>query len=240
MAQSARLLTSSALQKYIQQNNHGFTVGQVISYNGSAYALAKADTLPNCQGVLMVSLIVDANNFYACQEGYMFNLPTARTPGEQFYVDPVNAGLLTNVMPALNGQVILPCFVSTSSFEGWFYTGSGRRIEPALPFGWTVVLTDTLLAVNQGYFSLTGSVNNLTLPATAAIGDEIIIANIGGSFMVKQTGVQLIQYGNVITTVGAAGTLTSSTQGDTITLVCYQTDDRFQVTSSIGSNLTTT
>lgn len=235
MAQSARSFSSAALQKYIQQNNHGFTVGLVISFNGSVYAKAQADTLPHCQGVLMVSSVIDANNFYASQEGYMFNLPTARTPGLQWYVDPVNPGLLTNIMPTSTGQVILPCFVSTSSFEGWFYTGSGIRIEPAVPFGWIVQTGDGALNVNTGYFSLTGSTNNLTLPSTAQIGDEIIISSIGGNFMVKQTGVQLIEFGNIHTTAGPTGTITSTGIGDTITIVCYQTNDRFQVISSMGN-----
>lgn len=238
MAQSAISLSTAALQKYIHQNNHGFVKGQVISFNGAVYAKAVASSLAGCQGVLMVSSVVDANNFYATQTGYVFNLPVARAPGLQWYVDPVNPGLLTNVMPTGIGQVILPCFVSTSSFEGWFYTGSGTLIEPAILFNWVPVSVNTTVIPNQGY-AAAGNID-LTLPLSIPFGAVIKYANLGFTFNVKQQAGQTIQYGNTITTAGVTGQLTSNTIGDSFELLCINVNQGFQVITSMGSNLTVT
>ena len=193
MAYSARRISVNSISNYITQPNHGFAVGNVVTFNGAAYVLARANSLYNSQGVLMVSVVPDANHFVAIQDGYITQLPTARTPGIQWYLDPVNAGQLTSIIPSSVGNVILPCFVSTNSFEGYFQSNAGQLIESGQLFNWTVVSMNTIMAVNNGYISSSGGLLNMQLPPSSLIGDIIRITNIGGNFKIVQLAGQPIR-----------------------------------------------
>lgn len=237
MAYSARRISVNALEKLITQNNHGFIVGQVVTFNGTQYVLAKADSIFDSQGIVMVSSIVDANDFYVVQDGYVIQLPLARPPGVQYYLDPVVAGGLTAIRPSGVGQIVLPCFVSTASFEGYFQSNAGQMVESGPIFNWTIVTVNSNLSVNQGYMSSSGGTITLLLPAVSNLGDSIRITNLGGNFQITQGVGQSINFGDDTTTVGGGGSITSINVGDSIELVCYMANVGFQVLSSMG-NLT--
>ena len=232
---SARRISVNALEKLVTQNAHGFIVGQLVVFNGTAYVLAKADTLAHCQGVLMVSVIVDVNNFYVVQEGYVTQLPLPRTPGVQFYVDPVNAGALTSIMPATIGQVNLPCFVSTNSYEGYFYTGSGVVVVSGSGFTWQVVGVNQTMVASNGYLTSSGGTVNLQFPALASIGDVFRISNLSGNFKIVQQAGQSVNFGDDTTTVGVTGYIQSASVGDTLEIVCYNANAGFQVLNAMGN-----
>lgn len=240
MGYSARRVSVNALEQWVEQTNHGFFVGQVLTYNGTNYVLAKANSLANCKGVVMVSQILDVNHFLVVQDGFMTGLPLARVPGTQYYVDPVNAGSLTSVMPSASGDVILPCFVATSSFDGYFQSNAAELIESGPMFSWNVVTTNTVMSVNTGYFtnSASGAITML-LPTVASVGDTIKIANVSdtGTFTVTQNASpsQQIDYGNQHTTAGSGGSIASLNIGDAVTLVCYSANTFFIVTDSVGN-----
>ena len=243
MAYSARRISVSGLENYITQINHGFTVGQVVSFNGAAYVLAQANNLKNSQGIVMVSNIPlingvpDLNHFVVTQDGYVTNLPLGKPPGVQWYLDPVNPGQLTSVEPSGVGNVILPCFVSTSSFEGYFQSNAGQMVESGPIFNWTIVTVNSNLSVNQGYMSSSGGTITLLLPAVSNLGDSIRITNLGGNFQITQGVGQSINFGDDKTTVGVGGSISSLNIGDSLELVCYFANTGFQVLSSMG-NLT--
>lgn len=95
------------------------------------------------------------------------------------------------------------------------------------------------LATGHGYVIDNGaSLVTLTLPATAALGDTYQIAGFSsGGWTVAQGSSQLIHFGNVTTTTGATGTLSSSNAFDQVTIVCVVTNTTFVVSTSLG-NLT--
>jgi hypothetical protein len=122
-------------------------------------------------------------------------------------------------------------------------TGNLHGIDNALAsasggISWSVKTTNTAIVKNNGYFS-NGSGLVFTLPATAAVGDTFRISNIGTSFSVAQNAAQSIQFGNQATTSGITGSLASTSIGDSLEIVCNQTNNGFIVISSMG-NITVT
>lgn len=92
------------------------------------------------------------------------------------------------------------------------------------------------LSSNTGYIINTISLCTLTLPLTCAVGDIIRIqGNSAGLWRVSQNAGQQILWGNVNTTVGAAGYLQSTNAGDAITLLCTVANTQFRASSSQGT-----
>ena len=102
--------------------------------------------------------------------------------------------------------------------------------------GWNKISTSQMLADNMGYFCTGGGALLLALPATSNVGDQISVALIGStSWEITQGAGQQITIGNKSTTAGVGGSLTSTAQGDTITMVCYVTNLSWMVISSMGN-----
>jgi hypothetical protein len=89
----------------------------------------------------------------------------------------------------------------------------------------------------MGYFVVSpGGAVVLTLPAVSAQGDVLQIALDGAtSWSIAQGAGQSILLGNVATTAGVGGSLTSTQQGDTLRLVCRTPNLRWVVVSSLGN-----
>lgn len=100
----------------------------------------------------------------------------------------------------------------------------------------TVSGTSASLAAHNGYITNNGSLVTLTLPATATVGDTIYITGLGaGGWTIAQNSGQLIHFGSAVTTTGVGGSLSSTNQYNTITLVCTVTNTTFNVLASIGN-----
>ncbi len=112
--------------------------------------------------------------------------------------------------------------------------------NPDVPSGltWNSISASQAMAANSGYVCVSGAALSLSLPTTAIVGQEIQITLAGAtSFTITQGAGQSIRLGNVSTTAGVGGSLTSTAQGDTVWLVCIIANTRWGVFSSIG-NLT--
>lgn len=104
---------------------------------------------------------------------------------------------------------------------------------------WQAISTSQTLAVGNGYICSGGTNLSLALPAVSAVGSIIEITLDGStSFSVTQAAGQSIKYGANVTTTGVAGSLTTTSQGDSIRMVCSVANLRWNVLSSMG-NLTT-
>lgn len=235
MAYSARRISVNALEKFIAQNNHGFDVGNIVTFNGAAYVLAQGNNIFNSQGVLMVSVVPDPNHFVVVQDGYINNLPLAKSPGIQWYLDPINPGQLTSVEPSGVGNVILPCFVSTGSFEGYFQSNAGQTVESGPSTSWFDVTVDINLVPNNSYYVTVNS--TVTLPLLSVIGDMITIANFGATgFTIAQNAAQEI-FGigaATHTTFGNTGTLVTTIDGASVQIVCLVANGAWQILSQSG------
>jgi len=89
-------------------------------------------------------------------------------------------------------------------------------------FDWTTVTgTTQALAVHNGYINTNVALTTYTLPATAAVGDTIILEGYGsGLFKVAQNAGQTIINGIVSTTAGVTGYIQTVQQYSTVVLRC--------------------
>lgn len=104
---------------------------------------------------------------------------------------------------------------------------------------WQATSINLTMSPNVGYFCVSpGGALVLTLPAVSTVGDEIKVYLDGAtSFQIAQTAGQSIVVGNRTTTAGVGGSVTSTQQGDCITIVCRTANLRWATISSMG-NLT--
>lgn len=103
---------------------------------------------------------------------------------------------------------------------------------------WSTISASQTLAVNNGYFCTGGGTLALALPAVAAVGDTIEIYLDGSTgFTITQAAGQDIKFGSQVSTAGVGGSISSTGQGDGITMTCRTANLRFLITACMG-NLT--
>lgn len=96
--------------------------------------------------------------------------------------------------------------------------------------------TSVSAAVNNAYILNNAGLVTLTIPTTAAVGDVIKVVGKGaGGWTIAQNASENINFGNVTTTTGTGGSLSSSLRYDCVELVCTVANTTWTVTSSIGN-----
>lgn len=116
--------------------------------------------------------------------------------------------------------------------------GSNKlHVIGSIIINWNVVSTNQVGASNNGYvFVAPGGALTISLPAVSSVGDEFIVTLDGAtSFQITQGAGQQIRLGNLATTAGVGGSITSTQQGDTLTMVCSVANLRWNVLSSMGN-----
>jgi hypothetical protein len=123
---------------------------------------------------------------------------------------------------------------------GWVVVGSGSGGIVS----WVDVTSGAspvALVPSTGYVSHDPASNvTFTLPTTSAFGLVIRVVNAEASFnwTITQAAGQSIQYGIKSTTVGTGGSLTSTSIGDAVELLCIVANTTWIVLSSNGGNIT--
>jgi hypothetical protein len=102
---------------------------------------------------------------------------------------------------------------------------------------WNVINASQTMAVNEGYICTSGATISLALPATSAVGDKIEACLDGSTEWVitQPNAATQIRYSGSETTLGVGGTITSTSVGDSITLICETTNARWVCIASIGN-----
>lgn len=101
-----------SVSEIITQTSHGFTIGDVIRYNGSSYVKAQADTESNAE-VIGVVESVSGNMFVVVYSGRISGL-SDKTAGTTYFLSSSTAGAMTNIAPTISRTVLL----ATSSTSG--------------------------------------------------------------------------------------------------------------------------
>ncbi len=102
-------------------------------------------------------------------------------------------------------------------------------------FTWTEAPSSTTMAVNMGYNCDSASLVSLALPSTAAFGSTIQVSAFGtGGWTITQNAGQTIHFGDMNTTTGTGGSISSTSRYDSITIFCSAVNTDFTVTSAIG------
>lgn len=101
-----------------------------------------------------------------------------------------------------------------------------------------VVNINTQMQANARYVVNGGASINLTLPATATVGQEIWIDGESAfGFVVAQNALQSIDALGGTTIVGVGGSISSTTKGDAIKLICTTADFGWFCEVTNGPNL---
>lgn len=116
-------------------------------------------------------------------------------------------------------------------------SGAGNTLTitgSASGFVWADIVASQPLVAGHGYFVVSGALS-LSLPATSAVGDTISVSLVdtGTSWTITQAAGQKIRVGNIASTVGAGGSVSSTQPGDTITIVSYS-NGLWQTTAPVG------
>lgn len=119
--------------------------------------------------------------------------------------------------------------------------GSGTITIAAATSGmtWTTVSGTTQAAsVNNGYVANNAGAVTVTLPATAAVGDEVAVEGLGagGWVLTANTG-QTIKIGSA--TTSSAGSLTSAAATDNVYVTCIVANTTWRVRTTNSAGLTT-
>lgn len=238
MAFSARAISTNLLQQQVVQTAHNFIVGDVLAFDGTNYFLAQADNQSDAETVGIVSFVLDANNFYITQAGHVNDLTGPLTPGSLYYLSAVSAGGLTTVAPSTPGQYVVPLLIADTTTSGYYFNNAGRVVGGGSSgFTWSVVTTNTSMAVNNGYIINGGGLLTMTLPASAIPGDIVRIGGFSASGWSIVYGTnQIIHYGINDTTV-TTGSLSSAQRYDTVELINVVANTNWLVLSNQG-NLT--
>lgn len=122
--------------------------------------------------------------------------------------------------------------------SGTTVAGAGSTLTiTATPqsFTWNPAATSIALAVENGYIVEAGA-QSFSLPATAAVGDEIaLMLHAGTSWTITQGGGQSIRAGSSISTTGVGGSVASTAVGDSIWLICTTANTDFMALSFVGA-----
>lgn len=129
--------------------------------------------------------------------------------------------------------------------DGINVTTSGTPLDSTLTISltgsglvhWNVVSTSQVGLKNNGYvFIAPGGALTVSLPAVSSVGDVFIVTLDGAaSIQITQGAGQQIRSGNGQTTAGVFGSLTSTQQGDALTMVCSVANLKWNVLSSMGN-----
>jgi hypothetical protein len=92
--------------------------------------------------------------------------------------------------------------------------------------------TSTTMAADTGYFATSNIV--LTLPASPAQGEKVIVfADTTSLVTITANTGQVIRYGNLVT--AAAGSISNTARGDSLTFVYRASGSEWNTISAIGN-----
>jgi len=116
-------------------------------------------------------------------------------------------------------------------------TGVTSWVPQNYSFGWSTITADQTASVNNGYINnKSGSELVITLPASAAVGDEIkIMGRDSHGFKIAQGSGQIIHIGALSSTSGATGYVEMLDQWGEIDIRCIIANTTFSVSSSVGN-----
>ena len=100
-----------------------------------------------------------------------------------------------------------------------------------------VITTPIAMIANMSYVTDNGAtLSTFTLPLTSAFGTIIQVAGkSAGGWTIAQNAGQSVNFGNLSTTTGVGGSLSSSNQNDYVKLLCTTANTVWSVIGSIGN-----
>ena len=194
------ILTDVPIGTLVSQNSHGFVVGDIIFFNGSTYAKAKAD-VSTTLGFLMVNEVLTANAILVLTTGYVQGL-SSLTAGEYHYLSDQTAGALTATEPTISVLLFFADSTTTGFLLPYRPTIAGTestRLETqsTKTMDYTIVNSDYIIFADS-----TSTGVDITLPAAGTVtGRTFIIKaiNIDNTTTIQTNGAETIDGASSIT-----------------------------------------
>ncbi|MBS0626523.1 MAG: hypothetical protein JSS32_10785, partial [Verrucomicrobia bacterium] len=130
----------------------------------------------------------------------------------------------------------------TAGSSGQVLVSSGFGVAPSFQsinggLYWNNITgTSSGMTVNSGYITNNAGLVTMTLPSSSPQFAVMAIAGVGaGGWTLAQNGGQTVNFGDLSTTTGASGSLSSTNANDSIYLLCTSTNSTFNVISSVGN-----
>lgn len=143
------------------------------------------------------------------------------------------------VGPLTNGQLLIgstgldPVASSLTAGAGINITTGAGTITIATTgtgISWNLISSSTqTISPNNGYVTNNGGGITFTLPTVSAFGSEFSIIGLLGNWSIHQNSGQSIQIGTMTTTVGTLGTVSSTSQSDSVTFTCIVANTKWSV-----------
>lgn len=151
-----------------------------------------------------------------------------------YEIDMNNNKIINVATPVVSGDVANKHYVDTVVSEivsGGGGGGSGTGIT------WNEVTgISQSAAADNGYVTDNISQVTITLPNTCAFGKTIAVCGKGtGGWKIAQNTGQTVHYINISTTTGTSGYIESTSQYDTLQMVCTTANTDFTVVNSVGT-----
>lgn len=159
------------MTKDVTQASHGFSVGDVVYYTGSVYALADASTEATAEVVGIVSAVDGTDDFTITMGGHVTGL-SGLTAGSVYFLSET-AGDLTATEPTTTGVISKPLLIADSTTSGYFFNMRGQEVGTA----------GSTLAVQR--FSGDGSDTTFTLSSSP--NEENTFVFVSGVYQQKDT-----------------------------------------------------
>ena len=159
-------------------------------------------------------------------------------------IDGVNVGSVAKVLTMASDQLGTAIITAGAGISVTPGPNTITVTSTVTSFTWNNVTgTSQSMVANNGYVANNAALVTMTLPTTAAFGTTLGVAGgnsglAGGSWKIAQNAGQSIAYGNQTTTVGVTGSLTSTNQWDSITLLCVVADTKWTVVPGTQGNIT--
>lgn len=115
--------SGEAVVKEHTQTAHGFSVGNVVRFDGTDWVLSDASADATSEVFGIVSTVVDANTFQLTSSGYISGL-SGLTAGAAHFLSET-AGAITATAPTAASTVNKPVVLATSTTEGYVIHARG-------------------------------------------------------------------------------------------------------------------
>jgi len=112
----------------IYQPSHGFSLMNVIGWSGGTYNKAIADDTYSGETIGIVSKVVDVDNFYLTQSGYITGL-TGLVTNSTYFLSDSTAGGIRTTKPTEVGYMVRAIMVADSPTSAWVLPYTGHVIE---------------------------------------------------------------------------------------------------------------
>jgi hypothetical protein len=152
---------------------------------------------------------------------------------------PNTIAIFNNAAGVVQSSIFLIPVADGAPGQSMITNGAGQLSFATIAGGvvaWNVVAVSGPMVANNGYIANGGGLVTLTLPAVVAVGSAFrICAANANLWSIAQNAGQSIQFDALATTVGVGGSLTATSIGDAIEIVCIVANTTFLVLSSVGN-----